>query len=89
MVPPEPPIDPYLHLASKTVIEAVDLARQGHLPDILSLAFSPFVHATWEIADVDPEHALDTILRDVLARRGAGAVFATSDEALVVETTTC
>lgn len=85
--PPDPPIDPYLHLASKTVIEAVDLARQGHLPDILSLAFSPFVHAAWEIADVDPEHALDTILRDVPARQGAGAIFATSDEALVLETT--
>jgi hypothetical protein len=85
--PPEPPIDPYLHLASETVLEAVDLARQGHLPDILSLAFSPFVHATWEIADVDPEHALDTILRGVPSRKGTGVVFATSDEALVLETT--
>jgi hypothetical protein len=83
----DPPLDPYLRLASETVLEAVDLARQGHLPDILSLAFSPFVHATWEIADVDPEHALDTILCDIPARQGAGIVFATSDEALVLETT--
>jgi hypothetical protein len=77
--------DPYLSLAFESVTRAVQSARRGSVPALLSLAFSQFVHKAWGVLNVDPEVAIDAILEETASRRRRGIIFATDDEALVLE----
>jgi hypothetical protein len=77
--------DPYRALALAVAEGAVVAARRGDLRAILSLAFSPLVHAALSVVDLSPEEVMDTVVPPPPIRRQALQVVVANDEGTVLD----